>query len=85
VDRSTTRHGIYVINMTKDDHVTNLQLYQEIMKLHEKMDTITTTRIAPLERAVDRILVYAGIIGVGVSAVITVTIAYIKDKISKLI
>jgi|GEM_PF-5697781 hypothetical protein len=71
--------------MTKDDHVTNLQLYQEIMKLHEKMDTITTTRIAPLERAVDRILVYAGIIGVGVSAVITVTIAYIKDKISKLI
>jgi hypothetical protein len=67
--------------MTTDDHVTNKDLYQEIMKLHEKMDTIVVGRISPLERAVDRVYVYFAIIGAVVSVVVTVIASYIKERV----
>lgn len=67
--------------MTSEDHVTNKDLYQEIMKLHEKIDSVVVGRISPLERSMDRIYVYIGIIGVISSAVITLSVSYIKEKI----
>lgn len=67
--------------MTTDDHVTNKDLYQEIMKLHEKMDTIVVNRITPIERAVDRVYVYFAIIGAVISIVVTLGVAYIQEKI----
>lgn len=70
-----------LINMITDDHVSNKDLYQEIMKLHEKMDSIVVGRISPLERAVDRVYVYFAIIGGIISIVVTISVAYIQDKI----
>ena len=66
--------------MTKDT-VSNKDLYTEILKIHEKIDTIIEKRINPLERTMDRLLLYAGIIGVITSLFIDGVKSYITEKI----
>ena len=65
------------------DQVTNRDLYTEILRIHEKIDSVVDKRITPLERTVDKMWIYMSF-GIGlVSLAFTGIWDFIKEKLFK--
>ena len=65
------------------DTVTNRDLYTQILKVHEKIDTVVEKRITPLERTVDKLWFYASIGGTITSLVMLTIFEWVKEKFIK--
>lgn len=65
------------------DTVSNQQLYEAIMNVHQKIDEVVDQRIVPLERWQSRIMGQVATIMFVVTLSINIFIEYIKDKVFK--
>lgn len=63
--------------------MSNQQLYEAIMNVHQKIDEVVDQRIVPLERWQSRVMGQVATILFVITITINIFVEYIKEKVFK--